>query len=161
MSTVILKLAPLIPRFVPSEVQANDARECLVRLAPDGYEHEVRIHGNPEFIDPGEYLSAAICPTCGSTISFDVTDDFEASTKWMSELCRQLAIAPAGSLRCSLPWCGHMVLITSLEFEPSAVFASCELRVVEPLIEDNQLAELVAAISRVFGVPMMHVWSSY
>lgn len=161
MGTVILKIAPLNPSFVPTEVQARDAHKRLIRLVPDGYEHEILVYDKPEFIDSGEYLSTAACPMCGATINFDTEENFEMSRQWISDVCSQLAVTSSGSLVCSLPWCGHLVPIALLKFEPGSVFASCELRVVEPLIEDNQLAELLAALTEEFGVPVMHIWSRY
>lgn len=159
MSDTVLKLIPIDRHYVPPQDRHQPALDLLRRLTK-GWEPEVRVHQDVEYVDAGESLNAVICPRCGIRLPMDGLPENERYADWYSDIVQEEVEKGLGKVRVIMPCCQAVVPFADLNFDDGG-FARFELVVSNPGINYPLPAEHQAQIEALLSCKVRQLWARY
>jgi hypothetical protein len=159
MSETLLRLIPVDPRHVPPPETHQPALALLEQLVP-GEETEVRVYEKLEYMDPGEWIEAVICPRCGTRLVMDWSPEHTPYFEWYCDVVHQADQLGAESTQVVMPCCQANLPFAALRFE-DAGFARFQLAIWNPDIDCPMPAEHQGQLEAVLGCGLRQVWGRY
>ena len=125
-----------------------------------GWEPEAKVYYRLEYVDPGEYIEAIICPRCGMRLKMDWLPEDEPYYGWYGDIVQQEQEEGAESLQVVTPCCKQSVPFKELQFIEGG-FAMFELQVSNPEIDYPMPAEMQSKVEAILGCRVTQIWARY
>jgi hypothetical protein len=147
MSLTVLKIIPLVPDYVPSDIQQEKAKMFLSGVF-DLLHTELITTEEIEFVDQGENFESVSCNLCGQDISGEDWQD-KMDLAYQS-LFKNLNIMTS---------CQHETSLNDLNYKWPAGFAKFVISIsdAQNVPSENELMQL----HEILGMRMRVIWARY
>ncbi|GCE06874.1 hypothetical protein [Dictyobacter aurantiacus] len=149
MSENFLRLIPIDPQYVPSQVAQYQVKSLLASFLPEK-EIQVKLSEEVAFIDAGNNLELIQCPACEAPVSCEW---------WSAMMDHAYASSHFLNLNVTMPCCATMVSLNNLHYMWPVGFARFVIEIRAP---ERGLAErLQPLIQPMLGCPIRKIHAHY
>jgi hypothetical protein len=151
MSTSVLKVIPIDPKWTPGPAEREKARALLLRYVPESPEVIAVVREHVEFIDQGGNFERILCPGCGE----------ELVTEWWQSAMDKAYEGHFEDLRVRTPCCRSATTLNELKYEWAAGFARFSIEARDPNRSEELSKEEMGGLEALLGCRLRQVWAHY